>query len=220
MLAPLRQAQALILEALLTNARLDAGETFVLEELRARLALRFDLDQVDRLTRELAQQIDTATSHELAMHLSPAQRTVSNLVARNVIDQFRTRNVALVQTLVGKQLDDLKVTLAKPANVNLHPSALRPVLQQRFGVSASRAELWARDQTLKLHGQITEQRYQAAGVTEYIWTSSGDERVRESHADLDGTQQTWANPPVTNDAGDTNNPGLDYECRCTAYPVI
>jgi hypothetical protein len=44
--------------------------------------------------------------------------------------------------------------------------------------------------------------------------------VRERHAELDGERFRWDDPPVTNEDGDENHPGEDYQCRCTAYPVL
>jgi SPP1 gp7 family putative phage head morphogenesis protein len=97
---------------------------------------------------------------------------------------------------------------------------MREKLQERFGVSESRADLIARDQTLKLNAEITQTRQTAAGVQKYVWTTSGDERVRDMHSELDGQTFDWNDPPVTNEAGDRNHPGGDYQCRCTAMPVL
>lgn len=40
------------------------------------------------------------------------------------------------------------------------------------------------------------------------------------HQELDGTEQSWDDPPVTNEDGDRNHPGEDYQCRCVAYPIL
>lgn len=49
------------------------------------------------------------------------------------------------------------------------------------------------------------------GVKEFIWRTSGDERVRESHRALNGKKFSYDNmPPEYN----------DYNCRCTLEPVI
>src|SRR5690606_27552239 len=74
--------------------------------------------------------------------------------------------------------------------------------------------------TTLFRSKIVEFRQTAAGIEEYIWTTSGDERVREMHAKLDGKRFKWSDPPVTNAQGDRNNPGEDYQCRCTAYAVL
>jgi len=93
-------------------------------------------------------------------------------------------------------------------------------LEERVGVSASRAQLIAVDQTLKTNAQVMRARHEAAGVTQYRWSSSRDERVRKRHAELDGQVFSYDDPPETNDDGDTNNPGEDFRCRCIAVPFV
>lgn len=91
---------------------------------------------------------------------------------------------------------------------------LRDALLERGGVSESRAELIARDQTLKLNGAINQAHQRSVGVEAYIWSTSGDERVRDSHADLDGKTFAWSAPP------EPGHPGEDFQCRCVALPII
>jgi len=67
---------------------------------------------------------------------------------------------------------------------------------------------------------VNQHRQTAAGVSRYEWSSSADERVRPRHRELDGQTFSWDDPPVTNDDGDTNHPGEDYQCRCIAVPVL
>lgn len=81
-------------------------------------------------------------------------------------------------------------------------------------VTRSRAEFLARDSVLTLNGKITAERQTAAGIESYIFTTAGDERVRESHAELDGQEFRWDDPP------EVGHPGEDYNCRCTAFPVV
>ena len=40
------------------------------------------------------------------------------------------------------------------------------------------------------------------------------------HKDLDGKIFEFANPPITNEKGDRNNPGEDWQCRCEAIPIV
>ncbi len=49
-------------------------------------------------------------------------------------------------------------------------------------------------------------------TTHYIWRTSGDEKVRPSHAANNGKIFAWKNPPAT------GHPGQDYNCRCWADP--
>lgn len=136
------------------------------------------------------------------------------------IDAFRERNVALFKTLANEELESMSDILDEAERGAWTVSTLSDRLAEEFEVTQSKADFWARDQVLKLNGQLTQLRQTNAGISKYIWTTSGDERVRETHAELDGSVQSWADPPVVNDDGDTANPGDDYQCRCTAYPVL
>jgi SPP1 gp7 family putative phage head morphogenesis protein len=111
--------------------------------------------------------------------------------------------------------------IADPLNEGRSVKDIAKLLQEQLGYSKSRAELTARDQTLKLYGQIQQERQEKAGITKYVWTTSQDERVRPDHADLDGTVQAWDDPPVVDKrTGRRGHPGFDYQCRCTAVPVL
>jgi len=86
-------------------------------------------------------------------------------------------------------------------------------IEKRLGVMRSRANLIARDQTNKLNGKMTENRYIDAGIIRYTWQTSRDERVRETHAELENTEWDFRNPPAI------GNPGTPISCRCVAEPV-
>jgi SPP1 gp7 family putative phage head morphogenesis protein len=135
-----------------------------------------------------------------------------------LITGWRKENVDKITSLVGKELDTIEGLLRDGEGRRVE--SLAKEIEGRFDVTRSKAELLARDQVLKLNANITGERQKAAGIEEYIWTSSGDERVRERHGELDGQTFRWDDPPVTNEAGDKNHPGEDYQCRCTAYPVL
>ncbi|STP06298.1 phage Mu protein gp30-like protein [Haemophilus parainfluenzae] len=79
----------------------------------------------------------------------------------------------------------------------------------------SRAMLIARDQSSKLNAALTRARHEEVGVKKYMWSTSGDERVRASHAEKDGQIFEYANPPA-----DTGHPGHDVNCRCVQIPVL
>ena len=94
-------------------------------------------------------------------------------------------------------------------------------IREETQATPARAQLLARDQVLKLNNSVTQARHQAAGVTEYIWRTSRDERVRSRHKELEGTQQAYASPPIVDRrTGRRAHPGGDYQCRCTAEPII
>lgn len=133
---------------------------------------------------------------------------------------FRKENISLIESLQGQELDAIEQILMRASRKGMQVREIQQQIQKRFSVSRSKAALLARDQTNKLNGELNQLRQQALGVDRYIWRTSQDERVRPMHAELDGTEQRWDRPPVTNPQGDRNHPGEDYQCRCQAEPVL
>ena len=130
------------------------------------------------------------------------------------IARRRAENVDLVVKAGRAYAQGVREVFDDPANDGLRVEELAAKLLKRGSVSASRAELIARDQTLKLNGALTQIRQTNAGISSYVWSTSLDERVREEHAALEGQTFEWSSPP------EPGHPGEDYQCRCTAIPVI
>lgn len=141
-----------------------------------------------------------------------------DLVSGAALDAFRRRNLDLISSLAEDQVDELGELLDDTEGLRVED--LRKKILGRFDVSRSKADLLARDQVLKLNAQITQSRQREAGITRYQWSTSSDERVRPMHAELDGEIFSWDDPPITNDDGDRNHPGEDYQCRCVAIPIM
>lgn len=136
------------------------------------------------------------------------------------IKDFTAENVALIKSIPQQFFDQVEQRVVNGVRTGERHEQVAEEIEERFGVSESRAKLIARDQTLKFYGELNSARQQAMGVESYIWRSSNDERVRDRHAELDGTTQRWDDPPVINPDGEVGHPGDDYQCRCSADPVL
>lgn len=95
---------------------------------------------------------------------------------------------------------------------------LTNIVQERLGVSDSRAELIARDQVAKLNSDLVKERQVENDVTHYVWRTVQDERVRDSHRQADGNTYSWTANGADTPCGLV--PGDDYQCRCTAEPIL
>lgn len=96
-------------------------------------------------------------------------------------------------------------------------------IQRSYGVSQNKAKFLARQETSLLMTQFKQTRYLDAGSEEYIWkcvAGSKNHPVRKMHKNLDGLTFKWKDPPVTDEKGNRNNPGQDYNCRCFARPIV
>lgn len=156
----------------------------------------------------------------------------------NQINDFRKENSDLITSIPENMIDDVRSTLEESWNKGARVESLRADIQERFDVSKSRADLIARDQTLKLNSQISKTRAESAGISRYVWSTSNDERVRgnpsglypnpsktgrptSDHYRLEGQTFSYSDPPVVDErTGRRANPGEDYQCRCTAAPVL
>lgn len=102
------------------------------------------------------------------------------------------------------------------------------------GLSDKHCKLLARDQMGKLNGQITQAQMEEIGLDMYVWSTSYDDRVRDSHAVMEGLVCRWDDASVVSyDGGKTwvdrpsdavqLHPGQDIQCRCVGlayYPEL
>jgi len=96
-------------------------------------------------------------------------------------------------------------------------SSLSNMIQSRLGESPKRAALIARNEIGNATAALTNARQVAAGITEAQWDTSGDERVRKTHDDIDGTTFTISQGhPGVGGA----RPGEPVNCRCNSIPIL
>jgi SPP1 gp7 family putative phage head morphogenesis protein len=198
-----------------SDARTDAGDVS-LDALDGAVGSLADSAAFGRATRGVADKALRTSKSEFA-RLGIKIRDAEPSFAPK-ITKWRAENVGLIKTLFGSEKQKLTALLSDGEGRRYE--SLAKDIEGRLDVTQRHAEFLAIDQTLKLNAAITQGRMEAAGVTSYVWTTAGDERVRESHQKLDGQQFDFDDPPETNEDGDKNNPGEDFRCRCVAYPVI
>lgn len=138
---------------------------------------------------------------------------------RPMLTDFRDQGVSLIRSMGREKIARVRSILDDSAGDRVEDIAAR--IREETQATPARASLIARDQVLKLNNAVTQARHVAAGVTEYVWRTSRDERVRSRHKELEGTTQAYASPPIVDRrTGRRAHPGGDYQCRCTAEPVI
>lgn len=206
------------------DAALPRRITTKLEAIEVHLAEIFDEDALALQLEEIGRRVSVHGAGEFRRVIGISIQQADPGVAA-FVDNWRAINVSRIKTLAGQELVEITQLLEESTAQGARVETLRKSIVERFGVTKSRADLLARDQTLTLNSQIAKQRQTNVGIQEYIWTTSGDDRVRDGtngpldHAVLDGERFSWNDPPDVGD-GRRLHPGEDYQCRCTAFPVL
>lgn len=186
-----------------------------------------------RVGRDVARHAERDVARTLAL---PIRATSGTLDA--AAELFVRDNVALIKSVHSDQLGRMFEIVNAFQRGQANQKSLRNQIMDAFGLSRSRSALIARDQVLKTNAAITQLRQTEVGVTEYVWRTAQDERVRGkpggkwgprpgrswsggNHWDLDGQRFRWDSPPIVDPrTGRRAHPGQDFQCRCVAEPVV
>lgn len=133
----------------------------------------------------------------------------------DVLKLTARENVNLITSIPAEFLSKVETIVFVGTTQGSEAGSIIEQLRDLGDITKNRAKLIARDQTSKLNAALSQQRQQNLGVTEYIWITAKDGRVRESHQSKNGKKFRWDNPPK-----DTGHPGTDIQCRCIAQPII
>lgn len=191
----------------------------VFQDLRVRVAERVRAFEASPILDEFGRRLNQINLEDTARVLRVSTEALPTSM-QSVLAGFRRANVELIGSVAEQQIDQVFEVVSEAVRAGSRVEDLAEQIEERFGVATSRARLIARDQVLKANSALTQTRMTAVGVTQYKWSTSRDERVRPMHRELEGTIQSWSDPPVTDPKGNRNHPGEDYQCRCVAVPFL
>lgn len=137
-----------------------------------------------------------------------------------------------IQDFTQKQVKELRKKMQNNYFSGNRYDGMVNTIQRSYGVSERKATFLARQETHLLNAKFQEARLAEAGVHEYKWrcvSGTGNHPTRARHKALNDASQVhgqifrYDSPPVTTEPGQPerrNNPSEDYNCRCTAIPVV
>ena len=151
-----------------------------------------------------------------------AYSTISVEAARQMINQIWCAdgkswsqriwdNIGRLQDTLNEGLIDCVVTGKKP-------SQLKKQLQERFGVSYTRADTLIKTEMAHIQTQAAKQRYEDYGLTEYEILGNDDDTCGNHGVDchaLDGKRFLYAEMVVGKNA-----PPFHPNCKCCIVPVV
>lgn len=138
---------------------------------------------------------------------------------KDQLETWANQNVDLIKTIPADTLDKMRNIVYDGFTDGKTTARITKDILAAYDIGKRHAEFIARDQTAKLNGQIQRAQQKDSGINQYIWSTVEDERVRQSHRELDGKKFSWDDAPVNSD-GRKCHPGEDYGCRCIGRPVF
>lgn len=217
--------------ALPTPARRDADDDDPTVDLfeRVRADVEGDLPpgRISLLAQQNALRVDEHVAGELKAQVR--QVVAIDLHAPDTgvpqhVRNFVATQITQIKGLTARALADTHTVVLEGLRQGLRAEEIAKQLREQVGLSKTRATIIANDQVGKLHGELTRLRQTSLGIKRYRWATSRDELVRPGHRALEGTTQSWDEPPVVNArTGKRAHPGMDthfYPCRCSAIPII
>lgn len=141
---------------------------------------------------------------------------------QSIVKSSVDRNVNLIQSIPQQYLQRIKETVYDGLEKGTGTKAIGKQISDIGGVTERRGQFIARDQLASTYGDLTKKRQQNLGIKRFRWLTSHDERVRDTHAALDGMIFDWdvgASGPGVPSEMIGLKPGEDYNCRCTSSMI-
>lgn len=152
-----------------------------------------------------------AMQEEAAQHRRDFIRQMQQLhISRIIIpDTFLPYEHTRATLMLLQSLSAIEDTLmqAVPAHAQKGFSLNLPLLPQMQDKIAGKIA----QHRQRYRATLDKERQTATGITHYIWSTEGDDKVRDSHARREGQVYDWNSTPF---------PGSEAGCRCTAAPLM
>ncbi len=170
----------------------------------------------DHILQDLDKQLKRTTGKEQEIPLA---------MSGYIEDELKTKYTENLNLYIKNWTDEAVVRLRgqieENATQGYRAESMRQAIIAEYGVSAKKAKFLARQETGLMVANYREANYKEAGINFYQWSTSGDQRVRDSHKELNGQIFSWSDPPIVDPLrGRRAHPGCDFGCRCVAVPVL
>jgi len=189
-----------------------------MRQARIQFLRRYSEGEIAELVRKQAAKIDAFSAAQIDKQFGAVLGIDLTRIEPWLSAEYKTftrENVSLIKSIPDQFFDKVERSIIKNVRQGALTKDIKAEILKNYDVSESRAALIARDQVGKFNGNLNQLRQTNVGVAKYIWSTSGDERVRDSHASKEGKTFSWNDPP-----SDTGHPGEDFQCRCSAIPVF
>ena len=192
-------------------------------------------DYSEKVALKMVTQLfmDAGKTWRTAASVNSRGRTIYEAIRKELSGQIGgsfyfqvKRNAEIIRTVPLKTANRLTNYIAEEANKGRRATDIAEDIRKRFPVSTeSNINLIARTEVSKTSTALTQARSEDIGLAWYIWRTSEDSRVRNSHEHMEDVLIKWTDPPSPERLVDEKSVGLYhagcvFNCRCYPEPVI
>ncbi|MEO4053385.1 minor capsid protein [Solibacillus sp. CAU 1738] len=203
-----------------TNDSIFDGLKKMFQSLKKKANDTFSSSKKERAADQFVKNVNRVNRHNLEQQMKVKG---INLVAtepwlKDFMQQHIKNNVGYIKNIEIEMYERIDQAVRDGVKNGASTKAIRKAIMEQTDISEGRAQFLAVDQAGSILGQMTAERHQRLGIEKFTWDTSGDERVRDSHRELDGKVFSYDGLPTIN--GRVVLPGEDYRCRCVALPMF
>lgn len=172
---------------------------------------------LNRISKGLSEQQAKGFARQM-LHAGIDLRTLP--YAGDKLNEFVFNNTQRIQSLLAEEVQAVYGIIE--GQPDLSRKELSKMIREETRASAKKAKLIATNEVLTLQKTLDHVRQKAMGFTKFMWNTLKDQRVRESHQELDGQIFSFNDLPVRN--GERVYPGSPTKfcinCRCYQTVVL
>lgn len=142
------------------------------------------------------------------------------------LEQLRQENANLIKTLPSDVAQKVVNNVQEMAMEGKRASEIEQYIRQYTDQhTRASARLIARTEVSKAQSNLTQARAEALEVKWYVWRTEEDQRVRDSHANMNDVLVSWMSPPqpevlIGEKSVGAYHAGCIWNCRCYAEPLV
>lgn len=172
--------------------------------------------ELDHVFHDLGIQFNKTTAEKI--EIAP---DFSEGIREKLIEKYNTNANLSIKKVQNEAVIRLREKVTQNMTEGFRADKLEKMIMNEMGMTQKRARFISLQETSLLVSKYREERYTSAGVTKYVWSTSGDSRVRDDHRDLNGKIFSFDNPPIADrKTGTKANPGEFFRCRCVARALL
>jgi SPP1 gp7 family putative phage head morphogenesis protein len=155
--------------------------------------------------------------HTKTMSLA-VRNEILNAPTGEAFKKLMNEQVALIQSIPLEAAERVHNLVTENLAQSARADDIAKKISSTENVTKSRANLIARTEIARAASVLTQARAEHVGSTGYIWRTSKDLIVRESHRKMEGRFVKWTEPPILD--GMTGHAGCLPNCRCYPEPEV